>query len=185
MKTTFSLGLLLLCLACPKEDEPIEGGEQIELKDVVDLVPQDNEISGWTRSGEMDIAENETQLWDLINGEGIPYIENGFVKCAFQNYQGEISSILRNLELRIFDMGDTTNAKNVYHDGRIETGTETPWTDNHPGVEARIDETLLYHYKIDFWDDRFYVAVTIDEKTTVGLNVAKLFALNVSEAIRE
>lgn len=180
MKNILILGLLFLLFACPKEDE------QSEPKDVVDLVPLNNEISGWARVGEMDVAENESQLYDLIDGEGVVYVENGFVKSAFQDYQGEVSGVSRNLELRIFDMGDTINASDVYHDPRIETGNETPWTDNHAGVEARIDETALFDYKIDFWEDRFYVWITIyEEKTPAGLNVAKLFALNVSGAIKE
>jgi len=83
-------------------------------------------------------------------------------------------------------MGDTTNARAVYHDSRIETGAETPWIEaGHAGAEARIDETLLFDYRIDFWEDRFYVEVVIfEEKTPQGLNIAKLFALNISEAIR-
>jgi len=181
VKKTLLLGLLFLLVACPKEDE------QNEPKDVVDLVPVDNEISGWPRVEEMRIAENETQLYYLINGEAVIYVENGFVKCAFQDYQGEVSGVSRNLELRIFDMGDTTNAKNVYHDSRVESGAETPWTEEgHAGVEARIDERLLFDYNIEFWGDRFYVWITIyEEKTPAGLNVAKLFALNVSGAIGE
>ena len=171
--------LLVLFLACTDEEGP-------QIIDVVDLVPLTNEISGWTRDGEMDVAENETQLYALINGEGVVYVDNGFVKSAFQDYQGDVAGNLRNLRLRIFDMGDTTNARAVYHDSRIETGAETPWTEaGHAGSEARIDETLLFDYRIDFWENRFYVEVVIyDEKTPQGLNIAKLFALNISEAIR-
>jgi len=181
MKKTLLLGLLFLLIACPQKDE------QSELKDVVDLVPTDNEISGWSRTGEMRVAENGTQLYALIDGEADIYEQYGFVKCAFQDYQGEVSGVPRNLELRIFDMGDTTNAKDVYHDSRIESGAETPWTEqSHAGVEARIDETFLFDYNIEFWEERFYVWITIhDEKTQAGLNVAKLFALNVSAAISE
>lgn len=171
--------LLILFLACTDEDGP-------QITDVIDLVPVDNEISGWVRDGDMDVAENETQLYDLINGEGVVYVDNGFVKSAFQDYQGEVTGNLRSIRLRIFDMGDTTNARAVYHDSRIETGAETPWTETgHAGAEARIDETLLFDYRIDFWEDRFYVEIVIfDEKTPQGLNIAKLFALNVSQAIR-
>jgi hypothetical protein len=133
----------------------------------------------------MDIAENETQLEGFIDGEAQIYIDNGFVKFVRQIFQGDISGASKQLELRIFDMGDTTNAKNVYDD--VGVGSETPWNDpDHAGVEARIDETLLFDYKIDFWDDNFYVWVTIyDEKTPAGLNLAKVFAINVSTAIRD
>lgn len=177
MKKLLIFGLALLFCFCAQE-------EQTEAKDVVDLAPLDNELSTWVRSSAMDIAENATQLYDFINGEGWDYTENGFVKFVRQWYEGDISSETRQLKLRIFDMGDTTNAKNIYD--IVGTGIETPWTDNNAGVDARIDETLLFDYKINFWDDRFCVDITIyDEKTPAGLNVAKSFALNVSAAIRE
>ncbi|KPJ73760.1 hypothetical protein AMJ52_03275 [candidate division TA06 bacterium DG_78] len=180
MKKLLILIFIFLFFSCPNE----EGINPTEPKDVIELLPLDNEISGWTRKGEMDVAENDEQLTDLINGEGQVFIDHGFVKFARQWYQGNVADATREIRLRIFDMGDTTNAKDVYD--AVGIGTETPWTDNNAGVEARIDETLLFDYKIDFWDDRFYVWVTIkDEKTPVGLNVAKLFCLNVSNAIRD
>lgn len=174
--------LLFLFVACPSDDETEQENGQ---KDAVDLVPSDNEISGWTRSGSMDIAENETQLFNLIDGEGQVFIDNGFVKFVRQRYQGDVSGNQRELELRIVDMDSAGNAETVYDE--IGLGSETPWTeDGHAGTEARIDETALFDYKIDFWEEKFYASIVIrEEKTQAGLNVAKLFAINVSEAIRE
>jgi hypothetical protein len=177
MRKLILLAFAVLFIGCPGED-PI-----IEPKDVVDLLPLDGEISGWNRTAAMRVAENATQLWDLINGEGQVFIDNGFVKCAFQDYQGELTDADVDLELRIFDMGDTTNARAVFD--AVATGAETPWTDNPPGDEARIDESLLFAYKVDYIDERFYVWVTIQEKSDPALDVAKLFALNVSAAIRD
>ena len=145
-------------------------------------MPLDGEISGWNRSSATKIAENETQLFDLIDGEGQVYIDNGFVKCAFQNYNGDISGTTTTLELRVYDMGDTTNAKNLYT--VIATGSEVPWTDNNAGIEARIDESLLFDYKIDFWQGKFYIWLDIQNKTDPGLDITKLFALNVSGAVQ-
>lgn len=178
MKKLAILTLLFLFAACPSDEE-------VEQKDAVDLVPADNEISGWTRSGPMDIAENDTQLFNLINGEGQVFIDNDFVKFVRQGYQGDVSGNQRELEVRIVDMGDAENAETVYDETGF--GSETPWTeDGHAGTEARIDETALFDYKIDFWEDKFYVSTIIrEEKTQAGLNVTKLFAINVSEAIGE
>jgi hypothetical protein len=167
--------ILVAFLACPKKNE-------LPPKDVIDLLPADNEISGWARSSALQIAENATQLFSLIDGEGQPYVDDGFVKCAFQKYSGDISGAPVELELRIFDMKDTTSARKVYND--VATGTEVPWTDQAPGVEARIDAGL-FSYRIDFWDDKFFTRVTINDNTDPGLNIAKLFCLNVSQAIRD
>ena len=52
------------------------------------------------------------------------------------------------------------------------------------GVEARLLQ-LLYAHEVDFWDDKFYVWLTIGDATEPALDIAKLFALNVSAAIHE
>jgi len=165
---------VFVCLSCSKERQE---------KDILNLLPVDNEISGWTREGEPEIAENPTQLFELIDGEGQVYVDHGFVKSVFQNYTGDISGTTVRLRLRIFDMGGSTSAKNVYD--ALTTGSETPWTDDNAGLEARIDESPLFAYKLDFWDSKFYVSIVIENKSDAALAVAKLFALNVSEAIRE
>lgn len=168
--------LMLLLLFCTEETGPT-------VIDVVDLIPRDNEISGWARNGTMETAENETQLWGLINGDGVVFLDNGFVKCAFQEFAGDVQGNPKTVDVRAFDMGDTVNAYAVYHDSRLETGSEIPWADpDHAGVEARY-EIYVGYYLIEFWHDRFYVDITINDATTEAQNVAKFFALNVSEAI--
>lgn len=170
--------MALLLLTCTTEEETV-------VIDVVDLIPMDNEISGWVRDGAMDVAENETQLWALINGEGQVYLDHGFVKCAFQDFQGQVTGNSRSIELRAFDLGNSTNAQEVYHDFRLESGSEIPWTGTgHPGTEARY-ETLSGFHEIELWEERFYVYILINDDTPEGLNVAQLFAINVSETIRQ
>ena len=62
---------------------------------------------------------------------------------------------------------------------------ETPWTGDNAGTEARIDESLLFDYRIDLRDSKFYVSIDIADKSDAGLSIAKLFARNVSSAIRD
>jgi len=155
----------------------------VEPIDVVRLVPGDNEISGWTRSSAMQVAETGTQLEAIIDGEAVPYENNHFVKCAFQTYTGTVGSNVVSLNLRVFDMTDTTHAAAVY--AAVATGVETPWTGDNAGTEARIDESLLFDYRIDLRDGKFYVSIDIADKSDAGLSIAKLFARNVSSAIRD
>ncbi|HEC77626.1 MAG TPA: hypothetical protein ENI34_00605 [candidate division WOR-3 bacterium] len=179
MKKLLVFLILLLVVFCTKEET------QIEPKDVVELVPLDNEISGWTRSSAMEIAENETQLYDIIDGAGQVYIDNNFVKFVRQFYEGDISGAVT-IELHIADMNDTVNAKNVYDDQA--TGNEIPWTNDNAGVEARyklVTGIAVNYYELDFWDDKFYSWIYIGDDSDAALDVAKLFALNISEAIRD
>lgn len=179
MKKTMIFVLFFLLIACTtEENEPLE---------VVDLVPLDGEISGWTRSSAMIVCENETQLYNEINGEGQVYIDNGFVRSAFQDFLGDVGAAPQvNLTLWIFDQGDTANAKAVYD--LVAIGTEIDWTDDgHAGVEARYlleSGVITPFYVLDFWDDRFYVWMYINDGTDAGLDVAKLFALNISQTIQ-
>jgi hypothetical protein len=152
-------------------------------KDCVDVVPTSNEISGWNRTGNMAVCENQTQLFDLIDGEAQTYVDNGFVKSAFQDYSGEVSGNQVTLRLRVFDMGDTLNARSVYT--AAATGGETPWTGDNPGAEARIDESLLFDYRIDLRESKFYVSIDIADKSDPGLSIAKLFAYNIAGAIQD
>jgi hypothetical protein len=148
MKILLIALMAFLLLTCTTEEETI-------IIDVVDLIPLDNEISGWARDGAMDVAENESQLWALINGDGQVYLDHGFVKCAFQDFQGQVSGNPRSIELRAFDLGNSTNAQEVYHDFRLESGSEVPWTETgHAGTEARI-ETLSGFQIIEFGEERF------------------------------
>ena len=172
-----ALPLLLLGAACDKApDVP-------EPKDCVDLVPADNEISGWTKVSALQVAENNTQLEAMIDGEAVPYEANGFKKCAFQNYTGSVNGNPVELDLRVFDQTDTTGAKNVFP--AVATGTEVPWTCDNPGQEARTDESGLFSYRIDFRTDKFYVSLTIMDKSTQATDVAKLFALNIDAAVKD
>lgn len=167
--------ITVLCIVCTgPTNEPV---------DVVTLVPGDNEISGWTRDAALTICETGTQLLALIDGEGQSYVDNGFAKSAFQTYTGTVGSNIVSLKLRVFDMTDTTHAAAVYT--AVSTGVETPWTGDNAGTEARIDESLLFDYRIDLRDSRFYVSIDIADKSDAGLSIAKLFARNVSSAIRD
>ncbi len=174
-KLALLVAIMLIAIFCAKSDN-----ETPKPKDAVELVPLDNEISGWSRSSAMRIAENETQLYDLIDGEAPIYTTRGFKKCAFQDYTDTTAII--ELKLRIFDQTDTTNAKSVYD--YLEQPGSIPWTGDNAGVEARY-VMVGFSYTLDFWDDRFYVNINISDNTQAGLDVAKLFALNISAAIRD
>lgn len=165
-------------MACPGDEETTP--EEI---DVVDIVPLDNEISGWTRSSDMRVAENATQLQAIINGEAESWTNNGFVKFVQQFYEGDLPAVT--IELRIADMGDSTGAQGIYDD--IETyyySTPIEWTDNPPGDAARY-EMIGFSYLVDFRDDKFHTWISISENSDAALNIAQLFALNISSAIHD
>jgi len=52
----------------------------------IDLIPADDEISGWVKLGVYDEATDYDSLYDLIDGGAQIFIDNGFVSSAFQQY---------------------------------------------------------------------------------------------------
>jgi len=185
MKKLLCASLILVAFfACKKTDDDDPPPPPAD-KDVVDLFPTNNEISGWTRYMTMRVAVNETELEAMIDGAAVAFINRGFVKGADQKYTGDAGGATDTLTLFICDMGDTANAHGIYDD--LAQPTDTPWTGDNPGDEARIDENLLFAWDIEFRDGEFYCEVSIEDenKTEASKNVAKLFALNVSQAIRD
>ncbi len=146
-----------------------------------DLLPGDDEISGWAGLGAYEEANDYDGLYNIINGGAEDFIDEGFVSAAFQIYEnciGEVCSLAL-VHLRIYDQGSSKNAVAVYD--KVANGISTPWDD--AGMEARIDEIALAAYTIEFWQENFFVRVVIEERTKDSLTIAKLFASHVSSQI--
>ncbi len=141
----------------------------------VDLLPDDNDISGWVTLGAYDEANDNDGLYDIINGGAEIFIDEGFVSAVFQIYRGDMGTV----HLNIYDQESEINALATYE--RVSIGIGMPW--NGAGTEARIDESGLDSYTVEFWQENFFVQVIIEERTEEALNVAKLFASYVSGQI--
>ena len=144
----------------------------------ISLLPADNEISGWTTFGAYEEANDYESLYFIIDGGAQVYIDNGFISAAFQNYVSSAGFL--EVTVKIYDQGNETNAKIVYD--KVSTGIAIPW--NGAGKEARIDESALASYIIEFYQKNLFVQVYIQQKTDESLNIAKLFASHISRQIR-
>ena len=143
-----------------------------------DLLPQDGEVQGWTRSGAIRSASDDEALYDLINGAADIYIGHHFKVFAGQTYEGSEGWFL---EVEIYDMGEPAHARALYRDPK---GAQTP----HPvlkdvSAEARVDESRVFDYGVEFRKGRFFVRVVAFEKGEDALNAAVLFAKYVSNKI--
>ena len=175
-------GIFIVIPGCAEEalDENNSANGVNSMLASVDLLPGDDEISGWITVGAYDEASDHESLYVLINGGAEIFIDRGFVSAAFQQYTSCVTGVCGTtlLTLRIYDQGNEANAIAVYDEGAFGI----PWGD--AGVEARIDERGLASYAVEFWQRSFFVQVIIEEKTDEALNVAKLFAIRVSDEIR-
>lgn len=167
---------LVMVLGCAKDEEE----ETNKILTPADLLPQNEEISGWVSLGAYEEANDYDGLYNVIDGAAVTFIDNGFVSAVFQQYISSKGDVTATVHLRIYDQGSAENAKKTYD--KVATGLGVPW--NGAGTEARIDESGLATYTIEFWQRNFFVQVVIEEKSDFALNVAKLFASHVSSKIK-
>ena len=144
---------------------------------LVELLPRDGDISGWTRDGAFSEATNYTSLYDLIDGAAEKFIDNGFVSSVFQSYRDAAGL---QLELRIYQMDSEENARKLYDE--LVPAATIPWVDS---VETgRIDNSALAAYTVEFRVEDLFVQTVIYEKSDRALEIAKLFASHVLDLIR-
>ncbi|MGB9594663.1 MAG: DUF6599 family protein [Candidatus Poribacteria bacterium] len=168
--------IILFIYGCSEEN-----ADNNSILSPIALLPTDNEISGWTTLGAYEEADDYDSLYAIIDGGAQVFIDNGFVSGAFQEYISSISEIGgAGVVVRIYDQGSEENAKTVYD--KTSTGITIPW--NGAGKEARIDQSALASYIIEFYQRNFFVQVYIQQKTDEALNIAKLFASHISKKIR-
>ncbi len=143
--------------------------------ELLKLVPDDNDISGWLRDGETYIATDEESLAGFINGAAPFYIEHGAVEVVFQDYAKEGVY----LTLEIYRMKDEEKAKQLYAD----ISAENPETLEKIGTEGRFVGGLIGAYLVEYWQKSFFIRLTITEKSASSKGAILTFARTVSEKI--
>jgi len=166
--------ILAICSCSSDKTDSQNGG----ILSPIELLPADEEISGWYALGVYDEADDYESLYYIIDGGAQVFIDNGFLTGIFQIYVSS-TGFGSEITLRIYDQGNEKNAKAVYD--KIATGIGIPW--NGAGTDARIDESALASYTIEFWQKNFFVQVIIQQKTDVALNIAEIFASHISKKI--
>ena len=176
------LGALLCALpACDKSDS----GSNPDIVSIVDLMPQQNEISGWGRAAGGDgswLATNASELQDQINGGSELYTNHGFVEAAMQSYSGTVNTQSGvACEIQIYDQGADADAAAVFDDANnVFTNPITP--SNPPSEKAQISKEL-FSYRMKFVKGRYYVLISILTSEDKGQEVLEVFATNVAGKI--
>ena len=170
-----ALVLTLLLITCGgKSGTGLEKGLE-----AADLLPRDHDIQGWRRSGSMQTASSDDELYAYIDGAAVLYIDHGFEAYAEQRYSGPEGV---EVEAVIYDQGSVEHVRALYEDPQMVPSPSKAVEDL--GEDARVDEGGLFHYTVEFIQDRFFVRVTIQDKSDDGLNTAILFALHIAQNIR-
>jgi len=167
--------VLTLCLVSCAENP---SGSSAGLE-AADLLPGSGEIEGWTASGALRSASNYDELYDYIDGAATIYIDHGFREFAGRDYRGPSDLLLR---VDIYDQGNEDNARELYHDSSMEPSPSRALSG--VGTEARVDESALFAYVVELWKGRFFVRITVYDKSDDALATAVIFAKNVAGRIK-
>lgn len=168
----YAVFTLLICLFTGCEGE--SGGGAVDL---ASLVPRDNDISGWTREGSLENYTSISELYDAINGEAQLYDDYGFREAVVQEFEGTGDFALT---LVITDLADEEGAGGLYEE--VGDGSETDTPDLGTSGRNSINP-IVEIYFVEFWRDKYYVTVEINDLDNSSQEVAKEFARIVDDNI--
>jgi hypothetical protein len=157
MKTAL-IGLLLLCITnLASAQTPA---------DLHELLPADNEVVGWIRSGTPQNYRGE-KLFEMIDGGAEMYHEYGFSQVLRADYENKNG---HTITLELYEMADSAAAFGIYSSNSGNSGQSV----------AIGQEAILSGYYLNFWKGQLFVTVIgsdSDPATIQGLlNLARMVA---------
>jgi uncharacterized protein DUF6599 len=139
-------------------------------RSLLEMLPWDNEIGTFSRSGTPTYVTGEGGLYKKINGAAPVYIERGWVESVFMDYiQGSTT-----VKVQINDMGTPEQARDIFDFNR-PVSYEPVWEEDEDSLALR-DINLPSGYTIKMWMGRFFVELSIDGKSPLTESLIDLFA---------
>lgn len=145
--------------------------------DTTALLPADNAVGDFARSGQVQVAVNGKQLQDLINGGSEKYEKNSFKCMSLATYASATKK--HKVEVWLFNQTGAAGAAAAYK------ATEHP--DDQAispavGDAARENTKLLFEYTADLRKGAYVARVKIDDKA--GAADGPLFLKALAAAIK-
>jgi hypothetical protein len=142
-------------------------------RSILEMLPWDNELGGFVRSGAPTYVTDESGLYKQIDGAAPKYIDRGWLESVYQTYEQGSTEV----KTEIHDMGTPENALDIFDYDRPVSYVML-W-ENQDSI-ALLDESSSTSYAIKMWMDRFYVELTLDEKSRSAEILITLFAQAIS-----
>ncbi|MDH7515679.1 MAG: hypothetical protein QHI48_07395 [Bacteroidota bacterium] len=183
MVKRFHLYLIIVFFApffgCSKSDT----SPNAVIVSIKDILPRDNEISGWVRTNRSWLARNADDLQREIDGGFEIYVNHGFVEGAMQGYIGRINDQTDvECEVEITDQHSSTEAQALFDDP--QKAFSNPYTPtNPPSPNAQI-EKRIFSYEMKFTKGKYYVAISLHNTDDKAEEVIGIFANNIGNKIR-
>ena len=145
--------------------------------DLVELLPEDDEIEGWVKEGEPNRAYDLGSLSRLINGEAPFYLDRGMKTALFQefNMSDEVW-----ISVEIYLVEEPEGAEKIYKDRNISSPTMLEGM----GEDVRLAENLIGAYLLEFSKSSYFVKLTTTNKSKVARDGVVSFAQSIYNKIR-
>jgi hypothetical protein len=167
--TAFAAAFVLVSFGCRFSTNPAGAA------DPADLLPLDNDISGFLKKGSAAIMTDQQSIYNAINGDAVRYIDYGFMEGVKQLYSNGGVDI----DVQVFNHGTAVNAEGIF---RQFQPPSYEFIDNTNAL-VLIDQSLPSTYQILYQRDNIFMRITTTQKTDFALNMAKQFYRNIDNKI--
>jgi len=165
-------GLFFLAFCC----SPPMGLKPGETWRAANLLPDD--IPGWKKLGPLSEANSHEELFNRINGGATIFIKYGLQSYAGQIYHNQDGV---EVEIGVFLFGEKEKARQLFLDPLMKPRLSKKL--ENLGEDARLDESALFYNIIEFIKDRFFVRITIQDKSNSSIKMASEFASHILQKI--
>lgn len=163
--------LLLLSVGCRKSVDAGAGA------DPADLLPANDDISGFQKKGSPAIMTDYQTIMDAIDGAAQKFIDYGFIEGVQQLYSnGSID-----IDVHILNQGSEQNATQILNEFYPSSPEVISSGEGLP--EVIIEHALLTGYSLYYQQNNIYMEIIASEKTTFALNMLKQFYWNIDGKI--
>ena len=143
--------------------------------DPADLLPIDNDISGFVKKGSLSTMTDEQSIYAAIDGAAQTYINYGFQEGVVQLFSnGSID-----INVAIFNQGTEPNAQGLFN---FFFPTSADWI-NKKNPLVVVDLSQASSYTIQYTKQSLFLRITTTEKSDFALNMAKQFYWNIDKKI--
>lgn len=122
-----------------------------------DILPEKMADLGWVAEDAPFIAFDERSLSMMINGAAPRYIKLGAQKAAFVNYEKKQVYLM----LEIYETDSIKSSEKLFN--AFNTDSATPL--NNLGIQSRTTSEMGGSYMIEYFQDKFYVKLSITKKS--------------------
>jgi len=149
---------------------------KLKNKKFLSLLPENNEIPGWFKDRVTKLEKNHQRF----SRYPLELLTCGAAQGVIQKY---VTDTHRSafLEIALYDMRNRINATRIYN--KLSIKTEKQWPIDTSAAEARVDDSRLFTYLIDFRKEHYFVRIIAGGKNLNSLKTGKQFAQTISTRI--